>query len=157
MASRSLLIIVILLAAVGFLSWYFYQESASPSPLGETPTQGGMTEEEPAPGPMFHVLVSATDNGFSPSAVTIKRGETVRFVNNQSVAAMWVASAVHPTHTVYPGSGIAKCGTAAQSEIFDTCRGLNLGEFWEFTFENAGSWGYHNHLNPRQTGKIIVE
>lgn len=158
MASRSLWIIIAILLAAGLLGLYYsYQNSAPSSPLGETSRQSNGGGGMPAVEPVFRALVSATDDGFSPAEVTIKKGETVRFVNNQSAAALWVASALHPTHTVYPNSGIAKCGTPAQEGIFDTCRGLKAGEFWEFTFENTGSWGYHNHLNTRHVGKIIVE
>ena len=64
---------------------------------------------------------------------------------------------MHPTHKVYPGSDIEKCGTAEESNIFDACRGLKEGESYEFTFNEKGSWRYHDHLNIKNTGSIIVE
>ena len=43
------------------------------------------------------------------------------------------------------------------SSIFDTCKGLKKGESYEFTFNEIGSWKYHNHLNPGQQGTVVVE
>lgn len=67
------------------------------------------------------------------------------------------ASAMRPTHKVYPGSDIEKCGTAEESKIFDACRAIPAGGSWFFTFNEAGSWDYHDHLDAKNFGKIIVE
>ena len=99
--------------------------------------------------------VTRTDDGFSPTPLTIKKGSTVTFVNNSSEPS-WPASAMHPTHTVYPGSDIQKCGSDEQGSIFDACKGLENGESFSFTFNEAGEWGYHDHLNSKKFGKIIV-
>lgn len=98
--------------------------------------------------------VEITDSGYVPSQLTIKKGSTVTWTNN-SEAPNWPASAQHPTHTVYPGSGIEKCGTDEENEIFDSC-GMELGESWSFTFNEAGEWGYHEHNEVKTFGKIIV-
>lgn len=101
------------------------------------------------------VIITHADSGYSPQAVTIKKGAAVTF-KNESANATWPASAMHPTHTVYPGSGLDKCGTGEQSTIFDACRGLATGESWSFKFDNAGSWKYHDHLTPTHFGAIEV-
>jgi len=62
---------------------------------------------------------------------------------------------MHPTHTVYPGSDVKKCGS--DESIFDACKGLEQGESFSFTFNEIGSWGYHDHLRASTTGKIVVE
>ena len=100
--------------------------------------------------------IKITSSGFSPSSLEIKAGEIVNFVNKDS-RAHWPASAVHPTHTVYPGSDIRKCGTAEQARIFDACKGLAQDEEWSFTFNEKGSWTYHDHLNPGLRGMIVVK
>ena len=69
----------------------------------------------------------------------------------------WPASALHPTHTVYPGSDIQKCGTSEGDKIFDSCTGLNKGESFSFTFNEKGDWRYHDHLNPNLNGVITVQ
>ena len=90
----------------------------------------------------FDVFVVIDDRGqFSPSAVKVSKGGKVTWVNKSSVA-VWPASAVHPTHTLYPG--------------FDALRGLKTGETYSFIFEKVGSWKYHNHLNSGVTGVVEV-
>ena len=96
------------------------------------------------------VVVTHTDDGYDPSPVSVKRGGTVRFVN-QSSEDMWTAANPHPVHSGYPTEG----GCAAST--FDTCKGIPPGEFWEFTFDIAGTWGYHDHLNPGHGGRVVVE
>lgn len=100
-------------------------------------------------------IVEITSTGFSPVKLEIKQGETVRWINKQPQKS-WPASAVHPSHTVYPGSDIKKCGTVEQSTIFDACRGIEEGEAYEFTFNQIGAWDYHDHLTARWRGDIIV-
>jgi plastocyanin len=123
-------------------------------PPGNTEPVG--QEEELVGDPEYHALVSYTNDGFAPASVTVSAGQTVRFVNNADENT-WPASAVHPTHSVYPGSSIGKCDTAEQAGIFDACRGLQPGEFWEFTFTEAGEWRYHDHEHAYHTGVIVVE
>ncbi|MEX0668797.1 MAG: plastocyanin/azurin family copper-binding protein [Candidatus Saccharimonadales bacterium] len=81
-------------------------------------------------------------NGFTPATLEISVGDSVSFVNSSNVS-MWVASDSHPTHTNFPD--------------FDAGRGYGSGETYEFTFNEPGSYGYHNHLNPNHGGIIIVE
>ncbi len=95
-------------------------------------------------------LVTYSDSGFSPSVVTIKKGEAVTFMN-ASGSEMWPASAIHPTHSAYPTTG------GCLGSTFDACRGIEKGMSWSFVFDATGTWGYHNHLNPKATGKIIVQ
>lgn len=89
--------------------------------------------------PASEVMVTYSENGFSPASVTVKVGEKVKFVN-QGSGGMWVASAMHPTHQLYPE--------------FDQ---LSTGNEYTFEFKKAGSWNYHNHVNPSHFGKVIVE
>jgi len=157
---KSLLWAIILIIVLGG-AFFFWQSSQMADTdvnveLGGNSPVATTTDDEPGAGEdTFDALVSFTADGFSPSPVTIKKGQTVRFVNNATVD-VWPASAAHPTHRVYPGSDIAKCGTQQQSVIFDSCRGLKAGEFWEFTFNEVGTWNYHDHLNASKFGRIIV-
>ena len=100
--------------------------------------------------------VSITDTGFTPKTFTIKKGDSVTWTNARS-AESWPASAQHPSHTLYPGSGIDKCGTSDENTIFDACDGLAQNESYTFTFNEVGSWNYHDHLVPSQSGRIVVE
>lgn len=97
--------------------------------------------------------ITKTDSGYEPGEITIKVGSTITWVNNSS-ASHWPASARHPTHTLYPGSGIIKCGSG--DVILDACVAIEPGDSFSFTFNEVGEWGFHNHLSPSNTGKIIV-
>lgn len=86
--------------------------------------------------------VTYTNDGFSPAELKVKAGTEVTFVN-QSDAKMWIASATHPTHTLYPE--------------FDEKASVSKGGSYSFTFNKIGTHPYHNHVLLGKYGKIIVE
>jgi len=127
--------------------------------------RGSSTEtNEPAVEPVAsspspettEVVVTYGTEGFNPDTAIVATGTVVTF-ENLSDSPVWPASAAHPTHTAYPGSGIDRCGTDEEDFIFDSCRGLIPGESYSFLFGKVGEWGYHNHLSPSDTGRIIVQ
>ncbi|HSX02248.1 MAG TPA: cupredoxin domain-containing protein [Candidatus Saccharimonadia bacterium] len=79
--------------------------------------------------------------GFSPSSVTIKSGQAITFTND-SADEIQVDSDPHPTHTDNPELNV---GTIA------------AGQSQTIKLTTAGSWGYHNHLNPSDKGRVIVQ
>ncbi|MBS3145474.1 hypothetical protein J4414_01595 [Candidatus Woesearchaeota archaeon] len=101
-------------------------------------------------------MVEVSLQGFNPSTITVKKGDTVTWTI-KGTGSHWPASAVHPTHTAYPGSGRTKCGTDEESNIFDACHALTDGQTFSFQFNEAGSWKYHDHLSPSLTGTVVVE
>ncbi len=101
-------------------------------------------------------VITWTDSGFQPTLTTVKKGTTVIFRNDSSKGMMWPASAVHPSHTAYDGTSLAEHCPDATETTFDACTGYKPGTSWEFTFNKVGTWGFHNHLQPQFTGKIIV-
>ncbi len=123
----------------------------------DTDKTGGWSPTDGVPGsaedtsPKTHTI-EMIPSGYEPKTLTIKASDTVTFVN-KGVEQNWPASAFHPTHTAYPGSGIEKCGSG--EEIFDACG--HVSNSWSFTFNEKGEWKYHNHLNPGQFGSIKVE
>ena len=118
-----------------------------------TPT----VEETPVSSPVIsNTTVLYSNSGYSPATITVKKGDTV-FFDNKSSKIMWTASAVHPTHKVYPGTDITFCGTPQSTGAFDACKGYGPGESWEFNFNKQGTWKYHNHLQANHTGTIVVE
>ncbi len=85
--------------------------------------------------------VTLTSDGYSPATLTIKTGATVTWTNKSGANAT-VNSDPHPTHTDYPP--------------------LNLGRFADggtlsLKFDKPGTYGYHNHLDASQKGKIVVQ
>ena len=110
-------------------------------------TEESVTTEEPTPTSTEEVALPSTHEviygslGFVPSTLEIKIGDTVSF-KNESGKGMWVASNPHPSHSGTPE--------------FDAGISIANGNSWSFTFTEEGSFGYHNHLNSSQGGKIIV-
>lgn len=100
--------------------------------------------------PNQHNVVIYTGSGFSPSTITIKQGDTVAFENKASDNVR-IASNPHPIHNGYPTTG------GCVSSTFDSCGNIPPGQMWLFKFDIAGSWGYHNHLNPSQGGTVVVQ
>lgn len=88
------------------------------------------------------VAVELTNDGFTPEEVTIEAGSAVRWTNTSSAARATVNSDDHPTHKRFPE--------------------LNLGEFQKGStlvhiFTTPGTYTYHNHFSPKQTGTVIVK
>ena len=138
---------VIIIVLGGFL---FFQP-------GDTPEQSSPeTSISPLVGNGESVTVRYTDSGYVPKEVTISQGTEVIFENENNFS-MWPATAIHPTHTIYPDSSILKCGGPEKVRIFDSCQGIAQQGSWSFIFQEEGSWRYHDHLQTRFTGKIIVE
>ena len=106
------------------------------------------------PKPKEH-FVEINLQGFVPKDLEIKKGDKVTWVN-KLITEVQPAGNSHPTHTFYPGSSIIMCGTAEEKNTFDACRPLKKEESYSFVFNEVGTWGYHNHLQPSRDGKIIV-
>lgn len=105
------------------------------------PSQTNQTEM-PASTVATDPTVTYTNEGFSPAELTVKAGTAVTFIN-QSDAKMWIASANHPSHTLYPE--------------FDAKASVTKGGSYSFTFNKVGTHPYHNHILLGKYGKIIVE
>ncbi len=86
-------------------------------------------------------LVTLTKSGFSPATLTIKANSRVAWVNNSGQPAS-VNSNDHPTHKLYPPLNLGL---------------FNSGSSVQLVFDKPGTYKYHNHLNPAQTGTIIVQ
>ena len=107
-----------------------------------TPSQGVFSNGEEQNAPDVQVVKIDYDGSkFTPSAVNIKVNDWVFFKNNSS-SNFQPASNPHPTHTDYPE--------------FDARPGVTAGGTYKFQFTKAGSWGFHDHLNPQAFGKINV-
>ncbi len=109
-----------------------------------TPAVGGATPSSGSANAMVkgeRVIVVYGPNGFAPATTTVKVGSIVAFTN-ETASSMWVASDVHPTHSLLPG--------------FDALKSIGKGETYEYTFTKVGTWKYHNHMNPTDTGIVVV-
>lgn len=135
-------IIVVIVIVVGVIIFGKMSTSQSEQPIAQqSPPQNQSSSSAKTDEAVSH-RVEYTNQGFSPHSITIKKGETVTWVN-KSGDSMWVASNPHPTHTDYPG--------------FDELQGVPNGGTYSFTFEKIGNWGYHNHLEPSNQGIVVVQ
>jgi plastocyanin len=93
--------------------------------------------------PNFNALISYTDHGFEPANLTVAAGDTVRFTNNSNQALR-----------------VAEAGTQPMDQCrepgLDSCRELGRGEFFEYSFADAGTVTYTNANFPRTTGVVTV-
>lgn len=86
--------------------------------------------------------VTITSAGFSPQEITVKVGESVTWVNAGSEDHQ-VNSAPHPIHTAYTP--------------LNTVGLLKPGDKQSLTFPTAGTYKYHDHLNPSLFGSVTVQ
>jgi plastocyanin len=70
---------------------------------------------------------------YNPASLTVSLGTKVTWINNESV-----------THTV-----------TSDSSLFDS-GDMIKGNSFTYTFNKAGTFGYHCKFHPNMTGKIIV-
>lgn len=158
--SNIIWIIVIILVIAG--GWYFYSVqtvSAPVAPSVETQTATGTNAGANVPTPTtssasMSATVKLTSSGFSPATVTITKGGTVTWVS-ESGSPMWVAVAMHPSHELYDNTSKDEhCdGDYSGPAPFDQC---SSGGNYSFTFNQVGTWKYHNHVNKSQFGTVIV-
>lgn len=91
------------------------------------------------------------DGVFEPLELVIFEGETVTWENKDDISHQ-PASNDHPTHVLYSTD---TCSTSGGSP-FDACAEIASGGDWSFTFDQLGTWGYHDHLYYDVTGTIVV-
>lgn len=121
--NKLLLVVVVILVLVGGGYYFMSQQSQAPAEeaIMEEKTVGGTT-------------VEIKDFAFSPATLTVKVGDTVTWVNQDSVG-----------HSATADDGSFDTGVLSQ------------GESNTVTFTEAGSFPYHCTPHPNITGTVIVE
>lgn len=91
------------------------------------------------------VIITFTGSGVEGSMSKVKSGGTITW-KNTGTTKIQVGSAVHPQHT-------------DNQEITDNKFVLELAPGAEetVTVTKPGTWGFHDHLNPKTNGKVVVE
>lgn len=136
-------IIVIALVAIGggAVLWWALQPAKTPlksdSSLAPSTSQQAPSEQH---GQADTVVITYTDRGFTPTDPMIKRGGTVT-VRNTSSHDVQFSSDPHPAHT-------------GEGEL--NLKELAPGEAASFTVTRVGNFGFHNHLNPSESGTLMV-
>lgn len=152
--------IAIIVLVIALIAGYFLFVRTASAPTIEQPAapieattsaSAATTSSLPAPA----AIVTYTDQGFSPNSVTVKKGQTVEFVN-RSAGSMWIASNPHPIHSGYSGTTMSQHCPDTTGTAFDECTLVGAGGTYSFTFQKVGSWGYHNHADHTVTGTVVV-
>ena len=135
-----MVVIVIGLLVVGGYWYMSSNQSASvvsPSPISESTTiivASPASSVKPAPSPVVDKnMVSITKNTFVPGTMSIKVGETVTWVNNDTYA-----------HDI-----------VADDQTF-VSKSLAQGEKYSYTFMKAGTFNYICNIHPSMKGIVIV-
>lgn len=150
--TRNTILLILLFGAAAFIGGYVLRGSSDDSGepiVSTTPTASVTPSPTPSATPVANLKpktysITFTALGVSPSLITIRPGDTIRFLNETS-SEVWPASNPHPSHTECPG--------------FDAKRGLRAGEVYTLSFPTATTCTYHSHLNPSNTalqGTIII-
>jgi len=152
-SSRNIIVAVIVLLAVAVGAYFLFasrtqapkeaatsgQETGSTNQegagnqAGETPT--GETREPST------ITVGMNDDGFASTTIVARKGDSIVWAN-EGTKPHWPASAVHPTHEVYPE--------------LDPREAIAPGQSWTFIAGKVGQWRIHDHLNPSKTATIII-
>ncbi|MEK7567822.1 MAG: hypothetical protein AAB513_02795 [Patescibacteria group bacterium] len=98
------------------------------------------TSNTVTPNTKTDYTINYYSSGFSPSNLTIKTGQSVRFIN-QAGASMYVMAT--PS-----GSGFSE---------FDQGKSVGKGGYYDFTFNRKGTFIYYNNNKKTDTAAITVE
>jgi plastocyanin len=128
-------IIPIVISVVALLVIGVLAVTLKDSPVKES----SQTTQSP---PTESAKVSITKSGFTPQVLRIRANTQVTWTNSDK-KPHHIASDPHPTHSNHPDMNDQEA--------------LNKGDSYAYTFEKAGTYTYHDHVNPKLTGTIIVE
>lgn len=91
------------------------------------------------PAAIAPAAVSITQAGFSPSTVSVTRGQAV----------IWTNTDVAPHGIASSAQGLNR---------FKTAQNLSQNDSYTYVFDKAGSYTYHDPLNPTTlSGTVVVK
>ncbi len=128
--------IVVLVVIIAGGAYWVMRNMSKPA---QTP--GSSSSSSSAGANQAAAIITYSDSGYSPSTITVKSGDTVELKNTSSQSVQF-DSDPHPIHTDDPELNVGE---------------LSPGQTTTFKVITKGTHGYHNHLNPAQTGTIVVE
>ena len=124
---------IVAVAIIGGLLWAVTQGKTTSQANQASAPSGGTTS--------VAATITYSDGGYSPSTITVKSGDTVALKNTSSQPVQFDSNP-HPVHTDDPELNVGEVAP---------------GQTTTFKVVTKGTHGYHNHLNPGQTGTIVVQ
>ncbi len=147
---KSMVIILVIVVAVAAGGAYVLAKNSKKTDAN-TPAQTTNTPSTtPAPTssqsssqstPAAQNTITYSSSGFSPATLTVKSGTTV-MIKNDSSSLLQFDSNPHPAHTDDTELNVGS---------------ISPGQSKTVTVTKTGSHDYHNHLNPSDTGTLVVQ
>lgn len=131
------IIIVAVVVIVGAVL-YFVSKNNSTSNSGSSSQRASMSnqpEKSATANPQAADKVTIQGMAFNPAAITVKKGTTVTWTNEDPVS-----------HTVTETDGQDGPNSAT----------LSKGHTYTFTYDTAGTFKYHCSIHPDMTGTVTV-
>ena len=145
--NKKIIAVVLVLAVIAVGLILFFMDTGSDSESEATPapkaTPQAVTSAKATAAAQANTkpTIRFTDSGFSPATLTVAVGAAVT-IQNDSDRTVDFSSDPHPTHTLYP---------------FLNAGDIEPGGSATVTIPRAGSFGYHNHLDPSMKGTIVAQ
>lgn len=100
-------------------------------------------QSKPATAQKYLAHVSVTSSGFNPSVLGVKSGTQVTWINADTKPHQ-VAADPYPKNNSIPN--------------FDSTQTLLTNDSYSFTFNQRGTYHYHDQLNPlKLLGTVVVK
>lgn len=132
------LIAVVIIGGVGYLALH---KKTGTTPATNSTTNTASTSNSSGGSQNAAATITYSDSGFSPGSTTVKSGESVA-IKNTSSNDLQLDSNPHPAHT---DDGDLNVGI------------VGPGQTKTFTVTKKGTFGFHNHPNPDDSGTITVQ
>lgn len=126
-------IVIVIILAIGGAVIAMNRKSGSTT--SGTSATSGNSQQSQSSGPTATNSVTITNFAFSPADITVKKGTTVIWTNQDSVS-----------HTVRETDG----QTGPNSST------LSQGKSYSFTYDTTGTFKYHCSIHPDMTGTVTV-
>jgi plastocyanin len=126
-------VVIIVLAAGGWFAFGRNTKTNTGSPAMDMPASSKQPAGSSEPSATNAVTIQSF--AFSPASITVKKGATVTWTNQDSAA-----------HTVIE----------TDSQTGPNSPDLSKGKSYSFTFDSAGTYHYHCSIHPSMTGTVTV-
>jgi plastocyanin len=132
LVSLLIIVVVVAVAIVGYVA--LKPKATSPTPSSPTTT---------VPTSLAPAQVSITSTGFVPATITVQVNQGIVWTNKDT-ASHEVASDPYPTDNAVAG--------------FNDTQPLATNDTFDFIFSKAGTYTYHDNLNPLKfKGTVVVK
>jgi len=112
-------------------------KSNPPAPSNNSQTNQSSSSSSSSSNQSTAATINIRDMMFTPSQITVAKGDTVTWTNNDTT-----------THTVV--DDLSNVGGPSSGNIAP-------GQTYSFTFEKTGSFQYHCSIHPSMRGTIVVK